>query len=202
MIRELFSCIYLHRTFCAITCKNAQSRPMVKQSGGGCRYPRNNAKTTNHDNATYPFQGSPMKSRPSSISCLPSPGWTTACPDQFGPEPARTPSLPRHEPPAVCWYGSASTLKPLRSRDSAPFDFRRRTCCRLPGPKTERSEVVFSWHKNPASVFWLPHRTTSPCGAAPPSLLPRVAYRTIRRSPGSPRIRGTGRRSSPTPHAA
>lgn len=37
---------------------------------------------------------------------------------------------------------------------------------------------------------------------APPGLLPRVAYRTTRRSPGSPRIRGTGRRSSPTKHAA
>lgn len=61
---------------------------------------------------------------------------------------------------------------------------------------------MFSWHKNPASVFWLPHRTTSPCGAVPSGLLPRVAYRTIRRSPGSPRIRGTGRHASPTRHAA
>lgn len=61
---------------------------------------------------------------------------------------------------------------------------------------------MFSWHKNPASGFWLPSRTTSPCGAAPPGLLPKVASRTIRRSPGSPQIRGTGRRSSPTKHAA
>lgn len=61
---------------------------------------------------------------------------------------------------------------------------------------------MFSWHKNPASGFWLPSRTTSPCGAAPPGLLPRVAYRTIRRSPGSSRIRGTGRRFRPTLHAA
>lgn len=61
---------------------------------------------------------------------------------------------------------------------------------------------MFSWHKKPASVFWLPHRTTSPCGAAPSGLLPRVASRTIRRSPGSPRIRGTGRRFRPTKLAA
>ena len=46
---------------------------MVKQSGGGCRYPHNDAKTTDHDNAIHPFLGSPMKSRPSSIGCPPSP---------------------------------------------------------------------------------------------------------------------------------
>ena len=123
-------------------------------------------------------------------------------PDLFGPKTTRSPALPRHEPPAVCRYGSAPALMPLRPRDSAPFDFRRRTCCRFPGPKTEGSEVVFLCHKNPASGFWLPLRTTSPCGAAPPGLLPRVADRTIRRSPGSPRIRGTERRFRSTTHAA
>ena len=116
------------------------------------------------------------------------PGWTTACPDPFGPKATRSPVLPRHEPPAVCRYGSASALEPLRPRDSAPFDFRRRTCCRLPGPKTEESEGVFSWHKIPHRFFSCPARS------APQS-------RTPNRSPGSPRIRGTGHRSSSTKHA-
>lgn len=35
---------------------------MVKQSGDRCRYPHNNAKTTDYDNAIHPFLGSPMKS--------------------------------------------------------------------------------------------------------------------------------------------
>ena len=46
---------------------------MLKQSGDGCRYPHNDAKTTDHDNAIYPFLGSPLKSRLPSIGCSPSP---------------------------------------------------------------------------------------------------------------------------------
>ena len=53
------------------TGKNVQSRPMVKQSGDGCRYPRNNAKTTDHDNAIHPHQGSLLKSRLLSNGCPP-----------------------------------------------------------------------------------------------------------------------------------
>ena len=73
MIRGLFCAYPCCQSTCATTGKKAQSRPMVKQSGGGCRYPHNDAKTTDHDNAIYPFLGSPLKSRPPSIGCPPSP---------------------------------------------------------------------------------------------------------------------------------
>lgn len=94
-----FFCTYACcQSICATTCKIVQSRPMMKQSGDGRRYPRNDAKTTDHDNAIYPFQGSPMKSRPPFICYTPSPAERRQTPIRSGqklhaPHPCRDMNL-------------------------------------------------------------------------------------------------------------
>ena len=89
---------FVHMPTYSTTGKEAQSHPSVKQTDDGYRYPHNNAKTTDHDNAIHPFQGSPMKSRPPFICYTPSPAERRQAPIRSGqklhaPHPCRDMNL-------------------------------------------------------------------------------------------------------------